>query len=134
LNIAPYLSEKEYRCSHCLSLPPDYKDKPEFFSQFFEYWMDIRERYGLPIIVNSGYRCPIHNKTVGGEECSAHCTGLALDIRPSDGDIGRLVRIVEAYANDLRMKVYSRFIHIDAAWLCTPRLRDNWVRKYRFFV
>ena len=134
MNVAPFLSASEYRCRHCLALPPDYAENKSFFSQFFEYWVDIRERFGLPIIINSGYRCPVHNRDVGGEECSAHCTGLALDIRPSDGDLSRLVRIIDAYANDLRMKVYSRFVHIDASFLCVPRLRENWVRGYRWWL
>lgn len=41
----------------------------------------IRERFGAPIIVNSGYRCPSLNKAVGGVPKSRHQDGLAADIR-----------------------------------------------------
>jgi len=116
-------------------LPPDFAEKPEIYTPFFEIWNDIRERWGEPIIINSGYRCPPYNRDVGGEACSAHCTGFALDIRPIfKDDIGKLSMMIEEYAHDLRMKVYNSWIHIDAAWLCVPRLRDNWVKGYRFRV
>jgi uncharacterized protein YcbK (DUF882 family) len=40
----------------------------------------LREKYGKPIKVNSGYRCPALNKAVGGSKTSHHMTGLAADI------------------------------------------------------
>lgn len=40
----------------------------------------LREWYGKPIYVNSGYRCPELNKAVGGVENSYHLTGCAADI------------------------------------------------------
>lgn len=41
----------------------------------------LRELYGKPIIVNSGYRCPKLNKAVGGTRNSQHLIGQASDIR-----------------------------------------------------
>lgn len=40
----------------------------------------LREKYGKPIIVNSGYRCPALNKAVNGSKTSSHMEGLAADI------------------------------------------------------
>lgn len=40
----------------------------------------LREWYGKPIYVNSGYRCPKLNKAVGGVKNSQHLTGQAADI------------------------------------------------------
>ena len=40
----------------------------------------IRKRYGAPIIVGSGYRCPGLNKVIGGVATSQHMTGAAADI------------------------------------------------------
>ena len=40
----------------------------------------LRERFGKPIIVNSGYRCPALNKAVNGSKTSQHIKGLAADI------------------------------------------------------
>lgn len=41
----------------------------------------IRERYGHPIIISSGYRCEELNKAVGGVKDSKHKTGLAVDLK-----------------------------------------------------
>ena len=40
----------------------------------------LREKYGKPIKVNSGYRSPVLNKVIGGSTTSQHMTGLAADI------------------------------------------------------
>ena len=41
----------------------------------------LREAYGKPIVVTSGYRCPALNKRVGGSTSSQHMQGMAADIR-----------------------------------------------------
>lgn len=40
----------------------------------------IREKFGKPITVTSGYRCEKLNKAVGGQSNSFHKTGCAADI------------------------------------------------------
>lgn len=40
----------------------------------------LREWYGKPIYINSGYRCPELNKAVGGSPGSFHLIGCAADI------------------------------------------------------
>lgn len=40
----------------------------------------LREAYGKPIKVTSGYRCPRLNRAVGGAESSQHIKGEAADI------------------------------------------------------
>ncbi len=41
----------------------------------------LREKWGAPILINSGYRCPWINKMVGGVKNSQHTKGEAADIR-----------------------------------------------------
>lgn len=41
----------------------------------------LREVYGKPIVVSSGYRCARLNRAVGGVAKSQHLTGQAADIR-----------------------------------------------------
>lgn len=41
----------------------------------------IRDVYGKPIIVSSGYRCPRLNRAVGGVASSQHMTAAAADIK-----------------------------------------------------
>ena len=45
----------------------------------------LREWYGKPIFVNSGYRCEALNKAVGGVAGSYHLTGCAADIDTRQG-------------------------------------------------
>lgn len=54
----------------------------------------VREAYGSPVIVSSGYRCPALNAKVGGVEYSFHLRGMAADIYPKDGDLERLWRTI----------------------------------------
>lgn len=41
----------------------------------------LREKWGKPIIVTSGYRCPKLNTIIGGASGSQHTKGEAVDIR-----------------------------------------------------
>lgn len=44
----------------------------------------LRQHFGVPIIIGSGFRCPKLNKLVGGVSNSQHMTGEACDIHLSD--------------------------------------------------
>lgn len=46
----------------------------------------LRERWGAPIIVDSGYRCPRLNTIVKGSATSQHLLGQAADIRTVSDD------------------------------------------------
>lgn len=55
----------------------------------------LRAKWGMPIIVTSGYRCTALNKAVGGAASSQHTKGMAADIRTvsdSRADNMRLLR------------------------------------------
>ena len=49
----------------------------------------IREAWGGPITVNSGYRCPVLNRTVGGVPTSQHQKGEAADITVGSPELNR---------------------------------------------
>lgn len=51
-----------------------------------DYLDNIREKLGKPILVSSGYRCPVLNKAVGGVVNSQHQKGLAADLVCADMD------------------------------------------------
>lgn len=49
--------------------------------QLVYYILDpLREKYGKPITVSSGYRCRALNNAVNGSKTSSHMEGLAADI------------------------------------------------------
>ena len=41
----------------------------------------IREHFGKPVVITSGYRTAAHNAVVGGAKSSQHLLGRAADIR-----------------------------------------------------
>jgi hypothetical protein len=47
----------------------------------------FRAAYGKPMIVNSGYRSPEHNASVGGRPGSAHVLCQAADFRDPTGSL-----------------------------------------------
>lgn len=49
-----------------------------------DYLDVIREKVGKPILISSGFRCPVLNKAVGGVSNSQHQKGLAADLTCSD--------------------------------------------------
>ena len=54
----------------------------------------LREAWGSPIIINSGYRCPILNKAVGGSKTSSHMSGWSVDMRPKNGKMEEFKKFV----------------------------------------
>lgn len=82
-----------------------------------EYLEKIREHFKQPITITSGYRCPTHNKNVGGATGSRHSKGDAADIVVK----GVTPRTVAQYAESigiLGIGLYEtqsdgHFVHID---------------------
>ena len=53
----------------------------------------LREAYGKPIVINSGYRSPRLNKLVGGVARSQHTKGQAADIRGTSATVAENKKI-----------------------------------------
>jgi hypothetical protein len=111
-----WFNEKEFVCRCCGGLPPYAKENIE---ALVENVLDpLRERYGKPIVVNSGYRCPKHNKEVGGATNSQHMKGEAADIRPTTNcpnytnDLKRLRQLIIESRNFDQLIVYPTFLHV----------------------
>ena len=83
-----------------------------------------RLRLGLPIVVNSGYRCNVHNAAVGGVANSQHMRGEAADIRCKD--LRKLEDILTEMGKYDQLIIYPGFIHV--SW------KKNGVnRKMKFY-
>ena len=90
----------------------------------------IRDRYGLPIVINSGYRSPSWNAKVGGASNSFHIKGLACDIRPTNDDADKLERLASICLSTNTIGgvgLYDTFVHIDARG--TKARWDNRTKK-----
>lgn len=72
-DLSPHFSRSEFRCRHCSALVGP-------AAALISTLERIRSRTGKPLVIVSGYRCPTHNKRVGGAVTSQHLTGLAADI------------------------------------------------------
>lgn len=69
----------------------------------------LREAYGAPIRVTSGYRCPPHNRQVGGAKESQHVKGNAADLWALD--MYKLERLAkEIFKNAMPG---PGFVHVD---------------------
>ena len=74
----------------------------------------VRNVYGQPIHINSGFRCKERNKAVGGTPSSSHLTGEAADIL-CDDDRSRHELIYWLHEKFTRVGVYQSHIHIDVS-------------------
>ncbi len=70
----------------------------------------VREAYGKPIYVNSGYRCEKHNAAVGGVPRSQHLVGEAADIYGTDNQ--QLARLIVAQGRFDQLILYPSFLHV----------------------
>ena len=76
IKLSEHLSDIEVRCRHCGKLPDG-----GMSSSVIALFEKIRQCAGdHPISILSGYRCPEHNKAIGGATKSQHMLGAALDI------------------------------------------------------
>ena len=79
-----YRENREDRCKEC-RLPQPATRLPNGIEENIEALVDevldpARRKYSKPVVVNSGFRCPIHNSAVGGVYNSQHVSGQAADV------------------------------------------------------
>jgi len=73
---------------------------------------DARDRAGIAFNVNSGCRCPQHNKDEGGKEDSEHLHGQGVDL-DCPGSFVRWCIVTSAIAAGIRrIGIGSNFIHL----------------------
>ena len=75
------LTKSETAIRHGIVNSPD-KRTQRNLEKLVEFILDpLREAYGKPIVVTSGYRCEKLNRILVGVKTSQHVTGEAVDIR-----------------------------------------------------
>jgi zinc D-Ala-D-Ala carboxypeptidase len=72
----------------------------------------LRDKIGKPLIINSAYRSPSHNKEVGGSPNSQHLFGIAFDISLQEHNREDLTRAAED-VGFMGVGQYNTFIHVD---------------------
>ena len=81
------------------------------------YLQQIREHFGKPVNISSGYRCAIHNKNIGGATNSRHSKGQAADIYISGVAPAEIAKYAESIGI-LGIGLYETnsdgfFVHVD---------------------
>ena len=75
---------------------------------------ELRVTLGKPLIVNSAYRSPEHNRNVGGAKASKHLEGTAFDISMANHDPAAFIAAArKAGFKGIGTYPRSNFIHID---------------------
>lgn len=70
----------------------------------------LRERWGSPIIVTSGYRCEELNRAVGGAKASYHRLGMAADVRPQNGRLAGLYELIHVMFREGKLGLTECYI------------------------
>lgn len=81
--------------------------------QLVEKLQKLRDNFGKPINVNSGYRCPIQNKAVGSDNSSPHPMGVAADIKIDGVTSKEIAVIAEQIGFDGIAYINDNAIHLD---------------------
>lgn len=101
--LSEHFHEQEFACPCCGQVHVD--------TALVDLLEEIRNHFGRPVIVNSGYRCDIHNKTVGGGEYSRHLKGAAADIVVSGVSPAKVRQFL--YGRSIGLGSYETFTHVD---------------------
>lgn len=72
-----------------------------------------RDLAGAPFSLTSAYRCPKHNKAVGGVPTSAHTRGYAVDIRCVDSHSRFVILQALLEVGFRRIELAPTWIHVD---------------------
>lgn len=96
--------EFDCKCGEC--------DLTYIDTDLVNYLQKIRDHFGAPVNITSGYRCAAHNKRVGGATNSYHTKGQAADIYIKDVDPLEIAKYAESLGI-LGIGHYDTFVHID---------------------
>ena len=107
MKLSEHFDSSEFKCHCCGSLGPGIS------KVLIEKLETLRTQLGLPIFVASGYRCPAHNKAVGGVSNSQHLLGKAADITVKAMKPGDVANAAERLFDPGGLGRYAGFTHVD---------------------
>lgn len=124
--VSDHFSVYEFACS-------DKSDTVLIDSELVNILEQVRTYFGKAVHINSAYRTPAYNISIGGSSNSQHCNGLAADIYIKDVDPIRIALYLSSlpyFAKRGGIGYYSRvqvtggFVHVDVrTW------KSRWISK-----
>lgn len=82
--------------------------------QLVQALQKLRDELGLPLTINSGFRCVKHNAAVGGAKASQHVYGTAADVATPKGlTSAQFAAIAEQLDLFDGIGLYDTFVHFD---------------------
>ena len=72
----------------------------------------LRDHYGQPVKISSGYRCPALNKAVGGVTNSQHMRGQAADIKITGVTPTHIADYIANHLPYDQVILYPTFVHV----------------------
>ncbi len=106
MNLTKNFTRQELECSHCKQC----NMQPAFLVLLQEY----RDKMGISLHINSGYRCEAHNTAIKGSKNSQHILGQAVDIGWQGVDAAtkhRMLAIAMTMFNGIGL--HKHFLHVD---------------------
>ena len=102
------------KCGKCLGAPPN----PAVTRHLAWVLQQVRDLVNVPIKITSAYRCPAHNKKVGGSPQSKHKLGAAADLQAKGITPRKLHAAIEDLVKSKRIPegglgLYDTFVHYD---------------------
>mgnify|MGYP000462107122 CR=1 FL=1 len=114
-SVYPNFSEAEFKCKHC----GEVEMRPHFMAKL----QQLRNAFGKPMVITSGYRCKYHPVESRKSEPGVHAKGIACDVAVQGTDAYELLRLAFAHGFTgigVQQKGGGRFIHLDT-WQEPPR-------------
>ena len=103
--VKSYFGRHEFLCPCC--------GREEMDPDFLFRLALARAEAGVKFIINSGWRCVVHNREVGGSIDSSHKTGYAVDIKATDSATRfKIIRSLTLTCFN-RIGIGRDFIHAD---------------------
>jgi zinc D-Ala-D-Ala carboxypeptidase len=108
LNYGKYFTEAEFKCKHCGAVKMD--------QNFLDRLNKLRESYGKPMRISSGYRCPEHPAERSKVTTGMHTTGKACDVVVEGAEAVFLLQLAlqQGFTGiGVQQKGSGRFLHLD---------------------
>jgi hypothetical protein len=114
LQLSANFAIEELDCHDGTHVPPELLDNAR--AVVVDIAQPLRDWYGKKLVVVSGYRTPDHNRAVKGAPLSDHLTARALDLKPEDGRVGALARLIKEKVDEGKLPSLG-YVEICPQWV-----------------